>query len=251
MTTSALTKVRLRVAAATVFVSIGLRAEMPGPAGPDAAVAFELSYRGDTSKPAQLHCYPDAKAIPFSDTEHIIPLSPSLWTPADLVADFQRRQKLEGALCRKKGILVLLKSERCATKEARFCSVATAALEKASTPLARDFEIYGVQLLPRDGDTPPGHLAIETGVNAWKNQAAGQYGFVQGPGAAIVFLNPRTGAVVGRSDALRLHLEEPTFLAHHGRAPELEALMVDVLARLEFEQLGQASLAGGTTGARE
>jgi hypothetical protein len=52
-----------------------------------------------------------------------------------------------------------------------------AALEKQSTPLVREFALYGVQLKPRDRDDPPGSLAIEQGSDAWKNEAAGEYGF--------------------------------------------------------------------------
>jgi hypothetical protein len=203
--------------------------------GPAAAVAFELTYRGEACAPGQLVCYPDAKGIPFSDTAHITALSVSLWTPSDLVADFQRRMRAGTLPSGKKAILVLLKTERCATKEARFCSVTTAALEKASAPLARDFEIYGVQLKPRDGDTPPGSKGIETGADAWKNEAAGVYGFVQGPGATLVFLDPRTGSRLARTDAFALDLNERAFLASHGRAPKLEAVMREVLERLPAE----------------
>jgi hypothetical protein len=212
-----------------------MRAGLPEVSGPAAAVAFELSYRVETCAPGQLQCYPDARGIPFSDTAHIIALSASLWTPSDLLADFQRRTRAETSRGRKRAILVLLKSERCATKEARFCSITTAALEKAATPLARDFEIYGVQLKPRDGEAHPGSKGIETGADAWKNEAAGVYGFVQGPGATLVFLDPRTGSRLARTDAFSLDLNEAAFLAHHGRVPKLEALMREVLERLPAE----------------
>jgi hypothetical protein len=53
--------------------------------------------------------------------------------------------------------------------------------------LVGEFLIYGVQIKPRDGDIPPGSLAIETGADAWKNKAVGEYRFEQGPGATLVF----------------------------------------------------------------
>lgn len=197
--------------------------------GPASALEFELRFRGEACAPDKANCYPEAKGIPFSATPHIVPMSASLWRPSELVADFQRRAKTQPVELRKKGIIVVLKTERCATKEARLCSVTTAALEKRSTPLLREFEIYGLQIKPRDKDDPPGSLLIETGEDAWKNDAVREYGFKQGPGATIVFLNPETGAKLVSTDALKLRLYERAFLAHRGRTPELETLLVDVL----------------------
>lgn len=200
--------------------------------GPKAAVAFELSYRGAAQLPGAYHCYPDAHGIPFSDTKNIVPMTAKLWTPAELVADFQRRMSALGPRERKQGIIVLLKTERCCTKVFRGCSCTTAALEKRSTPLAGEFLIYGAWIKPRDHDNPPGSLKIETGGDAWKNDAAGVYRFEQGPGATVVFLDPRDGSVIVRTNALKLQLSERQFLADGGRAPLLDAAMRQVFAAI-------------------
>jgi hypothetical protein len=127
-------------------------------------------------------------------------MSQTLWTPSQLSADFETRMAPLASFQRKKGIIVVLKTERCATKLARLCSVTTAAIEKRSTPLLAEFEIYGLELKPRDRDDPPGSLAIETGDDAWKNDAVRQYGFRQGPGATIVVLDPNGGRVIEQTD---------------------------------------------------
>lgn len=174
--------------------------------GPAAALAYELQFRGELCVPGVMNCYPDAHSIPFADTKHIRPMSSSLWRPAELVADFQRRMHALAPEARQKGIIVVLKTERCATKEARLCSVTTAALEKRSTPLLAQFEIYGLQLKPRDNDTPPGSLPIETGDDAWKNEAVREYGFIQGPGATLIVIDPATGEKLATTDAFKLQL---------------------------------------------
>jgi hypothetical protein len=204
--------------------------------GPEAAVRFEARYRGEVCDPRVLNCYPEAKGIPFAETRNIVQMHSSLWTPAEIVADFKRKHL--GDLpqdARKKGIIVVLKTERCATKVMRLCSVTTAALEKQSTPLIREFAIYGLQLKPRDHDDPPGSLAIEKGSDSWKNEAAREYGFRQGPGATIVVLGPVNGAKIGSTDAYRLHLYEKEFIERKGRTPELEDFLRSVLRKLEKE----------------
>ncbi len=201
--------------------------------GPAAALAFANHYRGELCVPDALYCYPEARGIPLADTVNIIQMTENLWTHEQLVRDFQRRFATVPGAARKRGIIVLLKTERCATKVMRGCTVTTAALEKRSTPLAADFLIYGCLLKPRDGDRPAGKLKIETGADAWKNDAAGLYGFQQGPGATLVFLDPTNGSRLANSDALTLHLTEEDFARNGGRTPELNALMSEVLARLD------------------
>ena len=100
-------------------------------------------------------------------------MTDSLWTPAQLCADFQKRMSTIAERNRKKGIIVLLKTERCATKVSRACTITTAALEKRSTPLVAQFLVYGVQIKPRPGDDPPGTLPIETG-----DRIAGDFGLL-------------------------------------------------------------------------
>jgi hypothetical protein len=200
--------------------------------GPAAALAFEMRYRGEVCTPDVVQRYPEARGIPFTDTEHIIPMSSKLWTPAEVVADSRSRSALMPEKDRPKGIIVFLKTERCATKVARLCSVTTAALDRRSTPLLEQFAIYGLQIKPRDGDIPPGSHKIELGADAWKNDAACDYGFVQGPGATIVVLDPRDGAELIRTDALQMHLYESEFIANQGRAPELDAMLRKILGRL-------------------
>lgn len=200
--------------------------------GPAAALAFARSFRGEVYTANTLHCWPDAQGVPFAECPHIIPMQANLWTPRQIVADFQRRMAELPVGERKKGIIVMLKTERCATKEMRACTVTTSALEKRSTPLVSEFAIYGLLIKPRDGDDPPGSLKIETGVDAWKNEAAGEYHFKQGPGATLVFLDPREGSLIERTDALELRLTEVDFIKNEGRTPQLHAKLESVLARL-------------------
>lgn len=201
--------------------------------GPAAALDFARSFRGETYTPDVLHCYPDAKGVPFADCEHIIPMTHNLWTPNQIIADFQRRMSPLPPGSRKQGIIVMLKTERCATKSLRACTVTTAALEKRATPLANEFLIYGLLLKPRDKDNPPGSLKIETGIDAWKNDAAGEYQFKQGPGATLVFLNPVDGALLERTDAMKLGLTEKEFLKNEGRTPKLHNKLMEILGKLE------------------
>ena len=200
--------------------------------GPAAAFDFARGYRGETFTPGVLYCYPAAKGIPFDDTENIVAMNETLWTPAQLAADFDRRMATVPKAQRKKGIIVLLKTERCAPKAFRACTVTTAALEKRSTPLVGDFLIYGAWLKPRDGDDPAGALQIETGADAWKNEAAGAYEFKQGPGATLAFIDPATAGKILRTDAWELGLSENDFVANQGRTPKLEAKLAEVLKNL-------------------
>jgi hypothetical protein len=159
-------------------------------------------------------------------------MSAVLWTPKQIRADFERRMAAVPASERKKAIMVVLKTERCAPKSLRACTVTTAALEKRSTPLAADFLIYGVLLKPRDNDKPAGSLKIETGLDAWKNDAAGEYGFKQGPGATLVFLNPSDGSTIAHTDASALKLTEREFQKNKGETPVLHAKLKEVLAKV-------------------
>lgn len=200
--------------------------------GPAAALAFARGYRGEVYHAKDLQCWPDAKGVPFADCANIIPMTNNLWTPKQIVADFQRRMADLPPAERKKGIIVLLKTERCATKAMRGCTVTTAALEKRATPLAQEFLIYGALLKPRDRDNPPGSLKIETGIDAWKNDAAGEYKFQQGPGATLAFIDPHTGRQLDHTDALKLHLNEEDFTKEAGRTPKLHAKLQEMLEKL-------------------
>ena len=204
--------------------------------GPAAALRFAMRYRGDTCIPGAQNCYPDAIGIPFSETEHFIPMDAHLWRPEDIAADFRKRVVSLPPDGRKLGIIVVLKTERCATKELRACSVTTAALDKLSTPLVDRFLIYGLQLKPRDHDKPPGSLRIEVEPDEWKNEAAGTYMFRQGPGATIVFLNPINGAMLRITNAVEAHLTEKEFAAREGRTPELEEMLKEILSKIEYQK---------------
>jgi len=217
-------------------ISNASQAAAPSPRdeyGPAAALQFELRYNGNCCELGALHCYPKAKGVPLADCVNIIPMTDSLWTPGQLCADFQRRMSTVAEGNRKKGIIVMLKTERCATKVARACTITTAALEKRSTPLVGEFLIYGVQIKPRDGDNPPGSLPIETGSDAWKNKAVGEYRFEQGPGATLVFLNPGDGSKIATTNAAALNLLEPIFVKNQGCTPELHRMLHDVLLKIQ------------------
>jgi len=200
--------------------------------GPKAALEFAGGYRGEVYTASTLYCYPDAVGVPFGDCENILPMSATLWTPKQIRADFERRMAVLPAGERKKGIIVMLKTERCAPKSLRACTVATAALEKRATPLAAEFLIYGMLLKPRDNDNPAGSLKIETGLDAWKNDAAGEYDFKQGPGATLAFLSPVDGAQIAHTDASKLRLTEREFAKNQGETPVLHAKLKEVLAKL-------------------
>jgi hypothetical protein len=197
--------------------------------GPRAALIFAMAYRGHTYVPGALQCYPEAKGIPFSDTGNIVPMTESLWIPAELAADFELRMARALEKNRKQGIIVMLKTERCCTTEFRACTVTTAALEKRASPLVAEFLVYGAWIMPRDGDNPPGSLKIEKGSDAWKNDAAGAYGFEQGPGATLVFIDPGDGSMLGRSDASKLGLIDKEFVANQGHVPKLDAKLEEIL----------------------
>jgi hypothetical protein len=201
--------------------------------GPAAALMFAGRYRGDATAPDVLHCYPAAIGVPFDDCENIVTMTAALWKPAELTNDFQRRMAALPAEQRKRGIIVLLKTERCATKWLRACTVTTSALEKRSTALAEDFLIYGVLLKPRDNDKPPGSLPIESGADAWKNDAAGEYQFTQGPGATLASIDPSDGAVFKRTDAVALDLIEREFLKNGGNTPKLHSMLEEVLTKMK------------------
>ena len=68
---------------------------------------------------------------------------------------------------------------------------------------------------------------------AWKNDAAGEYQFKQGPGATLVFLNPVDGALLERTDAMKLGLTEKEFLKNEGRTPKLHDKLQEILGKLE------------------
>jgi hypothetical protein len=204
--------------------------------GPTAALEFAGGYKGEAFTANTLYCYPDAVGVPFGDCENIIPMTPTLWTPKQIKADFDRRMAALPVNERKKGIIVMLKTERCAPKSLRACTVTTAALEKRATPLAADFLIYGALLKPRDKERDSFELAgtieIETGVDAWKNGAAGEYKFKQGPGATLAFLDPADGKFLDRTDASLLKLSERDFQKNQGQTPVLHAKLADMLAKI-------------------
>ncbi len=212
--------------------------------GPLAALEFAGGYKGEVYKPNTLYCYPDAVGVPFGDCENIIPMHATLWTPKQIRADFERRMAALPEAERKQGIIVILKTERCAPKSLRACTVATAALEKRATPLAGDFLIYGLVIKPRDEERNSAELAgtikIETGIDAWKNDAAGEYKFKQGPGATLAFLSPVDGSLIVRTDATALRLTETEFQKNQGKTPMLHAKLTEVLAKLKAPAKAQS-----------
>jgi len=226
----------MKMISGVVFALMALAAKADPAYGPAAALAMDRAYRGTCCESSAVHCFPEAHAVPLADCANIIPMTATLWTPGELCVDFRRRMAALPAAQRKQGIIVMLKTERCATKAARACTITTAALEKRSTPLIGDFLVYAVQIKPRDNDYPAGSLPIETGEDAWKNQAAGVYCFEQGPGATLVVLDPSSGSTIVRTNALRLDLLEWDFVKNQGRTPELEKMLREALTTLAHDR---------------
>ncbi|MBI5200336.1 MAG: hypothetical protein HY925_02015, partial [Elusimicrobia bacterium] len=107
--------------------------------GPAEVIAYEKSLRGipDERTRDPYGRYPQAQTPDMHRMKNIITMDQSLWTPAQLEADM-RKAATPGV----KGVLVMVKTEFCHTNPWRLCTVATAALEKRSTPLLRQVRVY-------------------------------------------------------------------------------------------------------------
>lgn len=196
--------------------------------GPQAALEFERKYRGPKEKKggegfAEEGLYPDAKPIPYTDTKNITPMTETLWSPAQLIADFKKNKKDGQA-----AIAVIVKTEFCCTNKFRPCAVTTAAFEKFSTPVIKKFKVYGAwvrneKALPKGADAKT--IAAK---EAWDERVMTTYGFQQGPGATIVLIDPDTGRGL-RTDAVQQQLYMEPFEKNQGATPVLEETLQKAL----------------------
>lgn len=198
--------------------------------GPAAAMAFERATRGVSVNPNSTRMpystdpsrmrYPDSQPAAVTGLRNIVPMTPELWTPAQLLADFQKNRTPEQV-----GVIVFMKTEYCHQNMFRGCAVATAALEKRSTPLLRRFRVYGAWIEYLN----PDRKAKGEDYGDWLDQAADFYAFQQGPGSNLFILLPGDAAPRLRSDAQRLGLSLAEFERDQGRTPALEAWLQAVL----------------------
>lgn len=196
--------------------------------GPKAALAFEMKYRGRKAAgqgPLDEGLYPDARPIPFSETPRIIPMRASLWTRQHLIDDFNK-SKRPG----EEAIIVIVKTELCVKNKFRACSVATAALEKRSTPLLRKFRVYGAWI-NNPASLPAGASEDEKKAKTqWDERVALEHDFSDGPGAKLLILDPLSGAG-GHTNAAQLQLTLDLFETNAGQTPRLDKALEMALKR--------------------
>jgi hypothetical protein len=207
---------------------------LPGE-GPEAALALEKSQRGDeTNEKARRRMsyrmdksknfLPAANPIMLEGLQNIVPLTPTLWDMQHVIEDFEANSNGE-----QKGIVVFLKTEFCHRNAGRLCSVTTAALEKRSTPLLRQFRVYGAWIK----ELALEHIAPEDvpKIVTWHDNLINTYGFKQGPGARVVVLVKRADGqwVQAASNAQELGLYISEFEANGGKTPGLENLLQSAL----------------------
>ncbi|MBI3552150.1 MAG: hypothetical protein HY077_06500 [Elusimicrobia bacterium] len=196
--------------------------------GPAAALAFEKKYRGEKNPKggvgmSQEELYPDAKPVPFSDTKNIVQMNDSLWSRDQIVADFKKNHK-EGEVA----AIVLVKTEFCCTNFYRPCAVTTAVFEKRAASDLKKFRVYGAwvrnpKALPKDAT-----VAQKKAKTAWDEKVMDEYDFEQGPGATIVFINPKDGKAI-KTDASQMQLFMEPFDKEGGKVPVLEKALAKVL----------------------
>ena len=199
--------------------------------GPAAALDLERSLRGRRvnkaaesmiaydGRPEHMY-YPDAQPVPMNP-ERIIPMTPELWTDEQIMADFQKNHTPE-----QEGILIFLKTEYCHKNKYRLCAVATAALDKRSTPALARFRIYGAWL----GKLNPRHG--EAAYAVWQDKVSEMYEFDQGPGSNFFIMVPKPGQepVFFRTDAARMQMYRDPFEAESGKVPLLEKVLEAALS---------------------
>jgi hypothetical protein len=172
--------------------------------GPAAAVEFEESFRdaenGNRWQP-----------VPLDRCENITELTKDLWSKKDVLTDFKKNRSEEEL-----GVIVIVKTELC-SRGSRLCAVATASLEKKSTPLVGRFRVYAGWI-----KNNPDHARDEWG--QWERDVIKEYNFIQGPGARLVVMVPTWDGKMyeWHSTATELNLNRTAFTARQGETPQLE-----------------------------
>lgn len=202
--------------------------------GPEAVLEFERMFRGKANPDYKGCChkdhgkghaprrdkkdekYPEAKPIPLEGLKNIAPLSAELWRPADVLKDFEKTRG-EG----QEAVLVIVKTEFCHANEHRVCAAATAALEKLSTPVLKNFKVYGAWIKGGPNSRDPRQRDFDENV-------ALAYRFEQGPGAKLVVLVPGVDRPFDAS-ASELGLTVDDLEKNKGRTPRLERFLTDAL----------------------
>ncbi len=193
----------------------------PTKEGPAAAFAFEKSHRDPNGE------YWKDRPITFAETPSIHPLTATMWSRRDVIADF-KKHKTAGQVA----IAVIVKTEYCCDNGYRACAVTTAAFEKVSAPHIKKFRVYGAWIKNDRACKAPGVTPqVRT---AWDNQVIAEYAFQQGPGATIELINPADAASV-HTDAKVMKLYRQEFDATSGATPVLEAKLIEVLAQFKLQ----------------
>lgn len=195
--------------------------------GPDAALDF---YEGFTGAPAhvfdergrKVRVYPQGKQIPLEGLTNITQLHEHFYHPKQILEDFEKTRE-PGEFC----ALVMVKTEAC-REGPRMCAVATAALEKESTPILSQFKIYGIKVPPNRFDKKTKKEVI-TGTN-WEKHIKKLYEFKQGPGARLVALC--NGMMIEVGGAGDLGLSDDEFRRDKGTTPHLEESLEYALTQL-------------------
>lgn len=184
--------------------------------GPIAALNFERSTRGPKGTSGR-YSYPEARPVSFAETAHIVPMSESLWTMKQVVDDFNKNRTPEQVAA-----IIVVKTEFCCTNRFRGCAVVTAAMEKYATPKLKKFRIYGAWIKNPKAYPAGADSEAIAAKEAWDADVEAEYGFEQGPGATIVFLDPATGTAL-RTDAVKMELYMDKFEERQGQTPMLDA----------------------------
>lgn len=197
--------------------------------GPSAAIRFERMYRGTMHGTFEEPNFPNGRPIPFRETSTIKSLTQELWSQTQIESDFVAyretlRMENPQAAQQLKGILVIVKTERC-HQTFRSCATATAALEKQSTALLKHFRIYGAWI-----ETNPDHRGDIW--KKWEQLVIREYGFKLGPGPKICVFFP---GLKNRyeADGKRLDLYIHPFEKLNGKTPLLEEFLQSVLKNIE------------------
>lgn len=188
--------------------------------GPAAALKFHLSWLG--------------RPIPLNNLQNITPLNQKLWTPDQVLVDFENTRQSDQV-----GAIVFIKSEICHKNTFQPCHVTTAAFEKESTPLLDKFKIYGAWVR-----TNPQQQTAEW--KEWEKKLEQAYGFKMGPGARVVVLIPdKDKYLMSASDAQSLNLLDKPFRRNGGRTPELERFLQGAIAQVPRQTPNQPPRLGG------